>query len=281
MIKAKLILHSKVKTGEEITSWILTFHRYVLAEFNTHRVFSRNAASSRAIPTLKQLRRVLTNMAVPVEWGANNPGMQSKSLLEGWKKLVARIIWRTAGYTAVLLAYLMYLVGVHKQIVNRIIEPWTWTTVLMTTTDLQNFFELRAHKDAQPEIRVLAELMKLEYETSFPKNLLEGDWHVPFSERFRIHGEFNSGLTWLDDELYSSIARAARVSYMNHDGSRSTMNEDVKLANKLIKMRPLHASPAEHQVQYNPKNPNPGNLYGPFVQLRKILEKEVYKLDSR
>lgn len=273
---AKLLLHSQTPTGEEITTWELTFCRFVLAEFNTHRVFSRNAASSRAIPTLKILKRVLTDPAIPVEWGANNPGMQSKSLLTGWRNLAARTIWRASSWVAVLFAYLMYKVGVHKQIVNRIVEPWVWVTVLMTTTDLKNFFDLRAHPDAQPEIQVLARAMIEEYLSSYPYSLEEGDWHSPYV--VISHKDTDSEV---EEKLYQSVARCARVSYLNHDGKETTLEQDVKLAKKLISMRPIHASPAEHQVKYDPVNPDPGNLRGPFVQFRKIIEKTVYSLDER
>lgn len=281
-ITAKIILHSKVRTLEEITTWELHYPRFIHSEFMTHRVFSRNAASSRAIPTLKMLRNILKDMAMPVEWGANNPGMQSKSLLTGWKKWTARTIWKTAGYTAVGFAYLMYKCGAHKQIVNRIVEPWSWITVLMTTTQLSNFFELRAHKDAQPEIRELAERMLDAYEVSKPQKIGMYDWHIPFVDRnVWWTGIPFSGNDDLDTALYTSIARAARVSYLNHDGKMSTWDADKKLAAQLIESRPLHASPAEHQVQYNPDEPDPGNLVGPFVQFRKILEKGVYNLKTK
>lgn len=273
---AKLLLHSKVKTGEEITTWELTFHRFILSEFNTHRVFSRNAASSRAIPTLKILKRVLMDPAIPVEWGANNPGMQSKSLLTGWRNLAARTIWRGASFAAVAFAYLMYKAGVHKQIVNRIVEPWVWVTVLMTTTDLKNFFDLRAHPDAQPEIQVLARDMIREYLNSTPYSLEENEWHAPYT-----YISSSDEKSEVEEKLLQSVARCARVSYLNHDGKETTLEQDVNLAKKLISMRPIHASPAEHQVKYDPINPDPGNLRGPFVQFRKIIEKTVYSLDER
>jgi len=229
------------------------------------------------------LKSILQEMAMPIEWGANNPGMQSKSLLTGWKKWAARTIWKAAGYTAVGFAYLMYKSGAHKQIVNRIVEPWSWITVLMTTTQLSNFFELRAHKDAQPEIRHLAYRMLETYKNSRPTTLARGEWHIPFSDSKNsvYMGEALNGLESLDDALYSSVARCARVSYLNHDGNKSTVEQDRKLASQLIMSRPLHASPAEHQAQYNPDAPNPGNLVGPFVQFRKVLEKRVYNLKDR
>ena len=228
------------------------------------------------------LKSILKEMAMPVEWGANNPGMQSKSVLTGWKKFAARTIWKTAGYTAVGFAYLMYKAGAHKQIVNRIVEPWSWITVLMTTTQLSNFFELRAHKDAQPEIRHLAYLMLDAYKHSRPQTLGVRDWHIPFVKKNVFwSGDALSGNQPLDDALYTSVARSARVSYLNHEGKASTTEEDRKLTTRLIESRPLHASPAEHQAQYNPNDPNPGNLVGPFVQFRKVLEKRVYNLKDR
>ena len=207
---AKVLADSLSPAGYRLTTLEATFPRFVLAEFNTHRVFSRNSASSRAIPIAKQLRRVLEDPYIPIEFGSNQPGMQAGSALSGEKRDAAEREWLHARDDAVrrvlgLVADpdaisadddLLDVLGeveeairnraqpaewlnVHKQVANRLLEPFMWHTVIVTATEWDNFWNLRCHPDAQPEIRLVAESMRAAAMDSEPAELGWDDWHLP------------------------------------------------------------------------------------------------------
>src|SRR5277367_3958806 len=164
-IESQLILTSKnAETGVSLYTFLLTYPRVILAEVNTHRALSRNTASSRAIPSKKQRSRVLAVPFIPYSIGQNQKGMQAGAELTGWRRWVAIQTWKLARYPAVLASWILEKVGAHKQIVNRIIETWTWTQQIVTTTDLQNVFKLRNHPDAEPHFQILAEQMQNQVE---------------------------------------------------------------------------------------------------------------------
>ena len=258
-ISAKIIADSVSPAGARITTMEIYYPRFIHAEFMTHRVFSRNAASSRAIPIMKMLKTIISDMAMPYHWGANQPGMQAKMELTGWRKWLAKTLWRTAGYVAVGFAYLMFKAGAHKQIVNRITEPWSHIRVCVTSTEWQNFFALRNHEDAQPEIKRLAMHMLYTFHRSIPRKLREGDWHLPYVEPkdwadtlqaaqiagFRGNEAYDESLRQL---ILISTARCASTSYKTVDGKEMTWDRAVGLGEKLLGSTPLHASPAEHQA---------------------------------
>ena len=242
MISAKVILDSITDEGVRITTLQLRFHRYILPEWNTHRVFSRNASSSRAIPFTKSLKNILNGIAYPVHWGQNMPGMQAKTEVK--KKKLAKFVWKSAAYSAVAFAWTLNKLGLHKQVVNRLLEPFTYTDVIVTSTQWANFFELRNHSDADPSIHALASEIYRVYNESTPKKLSYGAWHLPY-----IRQEEIENINFTDEKLIQmSVARCARVSYLTHDGKIPSIEKDLKLYNQLIVSRPLHASPAEHQV---------------------------------
>lgn len=168
MIKTSILADSVNPSGVRLTTFLLTYPRFIHSEFMTHRVFSRNAASSRAIPVKKMIRAVLDTPAMPVRWGATQKGMQASKDLTGWRKAMCRWVWLRGRDLAVLVARTLLFLRLHKQIANRVLEPWSHITVLATASDLQNFFALRAHKDAQPEFQVLAFSMLADYLTSTP-----------------------------------------------------------------------------------------------------------------
>src|SRR5271167_2994843 len=160
-IQSQLILTSKsAVTGVILYTFVLTYPRVILAEVNTHRMLSRNTASSRAIPSKKQRQRVLDDPFVPVSVGANQKGMQAGEELGGWRRAVAINTWKLARYPNVLASWILEKVGAHKQVVNRIVEPWTWTEQVVTCTDLKNVLKLRNHKDAEPHFHMLAAQMQ-------------------------------------------------------------------------------------------------------------------------
>src|SRR5271157_4054705 len=160
-IDSKLILTSKNReTGVSLYTFVLTYPRVILAEVNTHRMLSRNTASSRAIPAKKQRSRVLAVPFVPVTIGKNQKGMQAGEELAGWRRFVAINTWKLARYPNLLASWILEKVGAHKQVVNRIVEPWTWTEQVVTCTDLKNVFKLRNHPDAEPHFHILTQKMQ-------------------------------------------------------------------------------------------------------------------------
>lgn len=243
-IKVKLIEDSIANNdlGERLTTLQLTYHRYIHGEFMTHRVFSRNASSSRAIPVMTTIKQVWSDPAMPVHWGANMPGMQAKEQLTGWRAKLARGLWRFGAKVACCVAYGMVKVGLHKQVANRILEPWQLIHVIVSATEWSNFLHLRRHEDAQPEIRVLAVMIGEVLAASKPKVLLHGQWHLPYvSEKER---------QTLPPQTLKAIsaARCARVSYLTHDGQNPSVVKDGFLYSRLVGSSPIHASPVEHQA---------------------------------
>jgi len=227
--------------GVRITTYQLRYPRFIHAELMTHRVFSRNASSSRAAAVLTMLKKIIKDPAMPVYWGANQSGMQAKSELTGVKRWLAKKVWRAARYPAVAAAYLAYRIGLHKQIANRICEPWAHINVLVTSTEYRNWDELRRHEDAQPEIRELANLMFEKRALSSPDRLKPGDWHLPYVRQVERKLP-------IDDQIKISVARCARVSYLTHDAKEPDFRQDLSLYRRLVGSYPLHASPAEHQA---------------------------------
>lgn len=257
-----------------LTTFRVTVPRMVWAEVMTHRVFSRNASSSRAIPIRKMLAAVYYEPAMPVYWGANQAGMQARKELEGFRLWLAKQVWRKSRYLALATAWTLDKVGMHKQIANRVLEPWGHITAVITSTEWANWFALRTHEDAQPEIRELAIKMKLLFDRSVPRELGQGDCHLPF---VRPHERKNLPIT---DQIKISVARCARTSYFTHDQKETTIEADIALHDKLVVSQPLHASPAEHQAWpdvfgfeqwMNPQHH--GNFVG-FIQYRKTLPNE-------
>lgn len=244
-IEATMIEDSYYRDSR-ISTMQLRYHRYIHGEFMTHRVFSRNASSSRAIPVKKMLSQVWNDPAIPVHWGANQPGMQAKLELSGVKRFLARTVWKLAAKVACISAWAMTKIGLHKQVANRILEPWQFIHVIVTATEWDNFFLLRDHPDAQPEIKELARLMKEALARSIPTYRGPGKWHLPYIS----DEERNSFST--EDCIKMSVARCARVSYLTHDGKFPDRVKDISLHDKLVVSEPLHASPAEHQA-------SPGN----------------------
>ena len=220
---AKIITDSVSEAGDRLTTMEVTFPRMVLAEFNTHRVFSRNSASSRAIPVEKQLQRILDDPFIPVWWGRRQSGMQADHELEGQDLEQARAEWLAARDSAVNHVQRLLELGLHKQITNRLLEPFMWHTVIVTATEWGNFFALRANPMAQPEIRVVAEMMRDVYGESEPVLVRDGEWHLPLIQPEERDGEFE----FSEDARKISAARCARVSYLTHDGSRD-LDADLK-----------------------------------------------------
>lgn len=295
-IGATVVADSVSPEGVRLTTLEVTLHRFVLAELNTHRVFSRNSASSRAIPVAKQIERLIENPALPVVFPAEQRGMQGGDALEGAAEAEAQLAWMTAGQEAVNAALRLVELGVHKSVVNRLLEPFMWHTVIITATAWENFFALRLDADAQPEIRHAAIAMRSAYDNSDPTPIREGGWHLPYIRSGELL-DFESG-----DLTRISAARCARVSYLTHDGVCSPQ-ADLTLYRRLVIDRvaaglPVHWSPLEHVATPNQANrqsvplvtptlkpeafetipvghlPRVGNLLG-WASMRSIAEAEL------
>lgn len=270
-ITAKVIEDSIAEHGVRLTTLQLCYPRFIHAEFMTHRVFSRNASSSRAIPVAKMIEQVRTNPAMPIHWGKNQPGMQANEELTGQALETMMRAWQQAAREAAATAEFMDKHGLHKQVANRILEPFQYMHVIVTASEWENFFDLRAHPDAQPEIHALALVMREAMKASTPKMLRDGEWHLPYVkllERTRHFGD-------TDLLLKVSAARCARVSYLTHDGQEPSIEKDVALYERLVGGVPLHASPIEHQATPFPDADMwSGNFRG-WLQNRKIVESSI------
>jgi thymidylate synthase ThyX len=310
-ISARVIADS-VHERSRLTTFEATFPRFILAEFNTHRVLSRNSASSRAIPVWKKLHEVLSNPFVPLQFGKNKAGMQSAESIAEEDADAAKQDWLVGRDVAVIQAFFLaggaeqivrdskedprarklcssveelsysyrdviqkirpLSLGIHKQHANRVLEPYAWHTVIVTGTFWRNFYALRASKMAQPEIQALAIAMLQAHNASTPRELEHGEWHLPF-----IFPEDIKEVG--DDEMKLariSSARCARVSYLTHDGKRS-LDADLSMADGLQKNG--HTSPFEHPAMtHDTTGAYFGNFNGNFddrwIQYRKTLENE-------
>lgn len=282
MYAVKIIKDSVNPVGDRITTFELTYPRFVHAELMTHRMFSRNSASSRAIPIEKMIERVETDPVVPLHWGKNQKGMQAEEELGEITQRCAHNAWLSARDHAVEHARYLLELGVHKQLVNRLLEPWMFITVIVTATEFSNFFYLRDSEFAQPEIAWVAREMKKLYGNNVPARLEPGEWHLPYVE---IEDEHNHLFVSKNDALSHGVthhagfwpflakistARCARVSYLTHDGRRD-LKEDIRLHEQLRTNG--HWSPFEHIACAMSMSQRSGNFIG-WKQWRKAFETE-------
>jgi hypothetical protein len=281
-IEAKVVEKSVAPHGGTITTFQLRYPRFIHAEFMTHRMFSRNASSSRAVPVAKMLEQVQNDPAMPVHWGANQPGMQAHAELEGEALMRVKQAWRDTAHAATVFARIMNEAGAHKQVVNRILEPFLHIDVIVTATEWDNFYELRDHEDAQPEIRELAKSMRAATNTFVPV-LRTGSfscssaWHLPYVSKRERDVHFNDVRLLLK----LSTARCARVSYLTHEGAVPNPFKDMELYDRLVGAKPWHASPLEHQARFmheNEANEFSNNFCG-WEQHRDLFEREAENPD--
>lgn len=274
------ILCDSIADGVRLTSLAVTFPRIVLSEQNTHRVFSRNTASSRAIPVETRCSAIEENPFVPSAFGKNKKGMQADELLDAEANAQAEAIWREALADALKHARNLAKIGVHKQYANRLTEPFAWVTQIVTATSWDNYFNLRCHKAAQPEIKVAADLMRDAMAKSTPRKLHAGQWHLPLITA----DDINEAYSRVDDEAVEpllakiSVARCAAVSYEKH-AIKKTFAEEISRHDSMLSMG--HMSPFEHQalVALGPSafavsSRLAGNFAPPWIQYRKTLRGE-------
>lgn len=245
----------------------ITYPRIVHSEFMTHRDFSRNAASSRAIPVEKMIGRVKDDPFIPIYWGKNQKGMQAEQELSGLDRERAIELWLQGRDEAVRQAEKLLALGVHKQIANRVLEPYSWITVIVSATRFSNFDALRCHPHAQPELNRIAVMMRETRLFNIPTPIQYGEWHLPYiqSEERAIYE--------VDVLKALSTARCARVSYLNQNGKRDT-EEDLGMYERLKSGSGTgHWSPFEHVASAQHDPDFSGNFFG-FSQHRKEFEGE-------
>ena len=268
-----------VDTGAKIFTFELFFPRFILAEQNTHRIFSRNTGSSRAIPLLRMLKELRGTPVVPMFWGANKAGMQSAQELPFWKAKLCHLAWYMHRiYTFGTVRFLSSM-GLHKQWANRLLEPHTYIRQVVTSTDWENYLNLRFHDDAQPEIVALAFMIKRELdkynskqavfnEVSNKNSKLTKNWHLPY-------------ITQVERKQYAqeplflaklSSARCARTSYLTQEGVEPNQAKELLTFAKLAESKPIHASPLEHQGYPLQKSEFYSRNFKGFKQFRAIFE---------
>jgi thymidylate synthase ThyX len=284
-------------TGDRLTTFKLIYPRMVHSEFNTVRLFSRNAASSRAIPPRKLIEEVSNNPAMPAQWGTMKAGMQAGPPLTGDAARAAEDWWRRGADFAVTHAREGLELGLHKQVVNRWLETPGHITVLVTASEFANFFRLRAHPDADPTFIVLAFRMLRAYLGSNPQTLRPGEWHIPFGDRMpkRVRGggellrvceDCAGDGRWMDgrasrfhdcgcrellleERLKIAAARAARLSYLTFEGLLD-LRKDFALHDDL--MVKGHWSPFEHSARALVAGEAAHSNFRGFQQYRELVD---------
>lgn len=275
---AKVIAQSISPDGIKITTMHFREWRPIHSELMTHKILGKSAGSSRARPSKAIIEQVMQSPMMPVAWGKNQPGMKAEKLLEGDDLKFAKIHWERAAREAALAAEALEKTGAHKQIVNRLLEPFTYIDVLVTGTEWNNFFHLRDHEDADPSMRDLAVKAKKAMNEAVPTVLHPGEWHLPFivpedwdwarehveTTRMHVSGELYDQTVEVLRKI--SAARCARVSYKLFDGTTDHM-KDLKLFEDLIVSQPVHASPSEHQatpMRFTNTKPYGGDSWNAF-----------------
>lgn len=318
---ARILKDSVSPDGQRLTTMEVTIPRIILSEYNTHRMLSRNSASSRAIPTWKQLVKVLETPYIPTKFGIDQPGMQASRDLSGVSHEAAvanvflkrdraiigaledlfgaRKVRETFGYARLQSIMLGGFSGddeqvvrtliqdyrdiqarikenpeygeelqregylrIHKQTLNRYLEPFLWQTIITSATDWDNLFNLRAHPDAQEDIAIPVRMMRDELRKSTPSLVGWGQWHLPLIQEDELDLVNKDNI-----EMWKKVSagRCARVTHLTHDGVRD-LDKDISLCESLTKN--WHMSPLEHVATPYSGNANTGNFRG-WLQFRK------------
>lgn len=253
----KILAHS-IAAGVPLITVQATYPRIIHSELMTHRVFSRNAASSRAIPVEKSIERVLKDPFIPEAFAKNVRGMQAGEALDDAAAAEAREIWLRACSDAAHRAGQLARLGVHKHWANRLLEPYSWITTVITATEWANFFALRCHPAAAPEFQKIAGMIYEAIRQDDPVELAPGEWHLPFVDPviFDAYGEPDENKERklpIETQVKLSVARCARVSYLTHDGKRD-IEADLALYTKLVDASPRHLSPASTPCASRPSS---------------------------
>jgi hypothetical protein len=270
MISARVIADSIAPNRVRLTTVEATFNRYILAEVNTYREWSRNSASSRAIPVEKVMRQVWNDPATPIHWGKNQRGMQARAELTGWRRWLARKMFLAARVPILVIVWMLTKLRLHKQVANRLLEPWVWHTAIISSTNWQNMFGQRDHEDAQPEFRQLARCIKAAIAGSVPREVSWGDWHLPYivPEDYAEAASLtrDEASDWFPDVVFMSVSRCAAVSYVRQNERNA--RKDIALSIRLREGK--HWSPFEHVAQATENHIRDSNFDAGWKQLRKF-----------
>ena len=257
-ISAKVVCDSISGQGVRLTTFEIEYPRIVMSEFNTHRSVSKNSSSSRAIPVSKMLEHTQTVNLKPVYFGSKKAGMQAGDELVGEDLQYAKSTWESALHSMVHSAKILDECGVAKEVCNRLVEPFQLVKVVCTATDWENFFNLRLHPDADPNICMLAYKMYQAMQESEPVELKAGEWHLPFVDKLLdenlnliSYGVSHEDVTYgtmhkpvtLEQAIKLSAASCASVSYRTEG---MTLEKADKIFDMLIKAEVVHSSPLEH-----------------------------------
>lgn len=298
-ISAKTVLRSRNASAPDkvLSTLLLRYPRFIHSEMLTHRALSRNAASNRAIPVKKMIDDILADTAMPIHWGAAQKGMQADQecdALVGWFDPRVRIdvrgeretAWLHARDEAIRIARGFDQAGYHKQVTNRLLEPYMHITVLVSASEWQNFLDLRDHPAAEPHIQMLAREIRNCLDNDPVQDLQPGQWHMPFVDDDLDYREVDGTVGSVSDHIKLSVARCASTSYKTVDGFDMTPEKAIELHDKLVGSRPIHASPCEHVAQADEHQEDfyengeydwvnfreHGNFVG-FRQYRRMLER--------
>jgi thymidylate synthase ThyX len=271
MIEAKIIADSLSPREDRLTTIECKFPRFILPEVNTHRMISKSAKSSRAIPLSDRIAEVREHPYVPIHWGKSQKGMVAESELDMLVQLEAESVWREAAQAAADYAEYLGKLKLHKQTASRILEPYIWQVNVMSSTDFgwKNLIKLRDHPDAQPEFRELAKKIRIALDDSRPKKVAYGQMHLPYisDEDLKEFGIYKC--------QKASVARVARTSYGNQGGWN--IQEDLNLERRLFSANPRHDAPYEMPACPSSDNDVPGNYQG-WSQLRHNLDWQIKRM---
>lgn len=251
---ARVIKHSISPDGIRLITFELEYPRFILAELNTHRLLSKNSASSRAIPVSAMHKLIAETPAMPIYWGKNQTGMAAKEELSH-NEIVASVgVWLAARDQALSHSKILHEIGNHKQVANRVTEPFQVMKTVVSGTEWNNLYALRNHPDAQPEFQDLVRCMIAAIDASTPQELNPGMWHLPYILT-RVESDGNATY-WADEytELDLETARkvsascCAQVSYRRLDSSVEKALDVFSKLNIGAKGKLAHASPVEHQA---------------------------------
>jgi len=194
------------------------------------------------------IKNIKANPVIPTYWGKAQSGMQASQELRGLRLWLIKRLWRLGGRLNLFGSRLLASLGLHKQLANRNTEYFSYIKTIVTTTDVDNFFTLRIHPDAQPELCELASKMNMEMHVSVPELLAAGEWHTPYVTHYRDEKgvlKYETNYCNLDANTAKkvSVSCCAQVSYRKNDNSAE---KAVKIFDKLISSEVFHASPFEH-----------------------------------
>ena len=274
-IEAKIVADSISPQGHRITSFILTYPRFIHSELMTHRMFSRNSASSRAIPFEKMVKMVEEDPFIPIAWQKDHKGMQGNDYIKTVDGLyVVTKYWLEARDRAVKAASDLHSCYITKQLCNRLLEPFMWHTTLVTASEFDNFFELRCPKlyhaatgltynslkdwnnvdneiqwnglscqhpentsGAEIHIQALAESMWDAMNESIPTELKKGEWHIPFCDN-------------IDEQLLSQTVTELYPDWFNHQLSFTKNIEIYKIKISIARAARLSYMTFDGEINY-------------------------------